>query len=538
MALAEWLLASEFNRPGHAVIDHRTFAFVGDGCLMEGISHEVCSLAGTLGLEKLIVLYDDNGISIDGHVADWFSDDTPARFEAYGWRVIRGVDGHDPAALQGAIETATEATGKPTLVCCRTVIGWGSPNKAGGHDVHGTVLGAAEAAATRAALGWTDAPFVIPQRIYDAWDARDAGAARNGEWRDRLSAYADAYPALAAELKRRMAGDLPADFAAQADEWIAGAAGAAGSAIATRKSSQKAIEGLAKLLPEFLGGSADLTGSNNTNWKAIRDVGPGKPGNYIHYGVREFAMAAIMNGVALHGGFLPFGGTFLVFSDYARNALRLSALMGLRVVYVLTHDSIAVGEDGPTHQPVEHVASLRLIPNMDVWRPADTLETAIAWRSAVERATGPTSLILTRQNLPEFNADSARAGQIARGGYVLSDPEWGAPDVVIIATGSEVGLAMKAAELLRYENVGARVVSMPSTSVFDRQDLEYRRSVLPDGVRRVAVEAGVTDLWWKYVGLDGAVVGLDRFGESAPAEALFSHFGFTAERVAAAARPS
>jgi len=544
MALAEKLLAAEFNRPGHAIVDHRTFVFVGDGCLMEGVSHEACSLAGTLGLGKLVVLYDDNGISIDGHVATWFADDTPGRFEAYGWSVIRGVDGHDRAAVEAAIARACGQNDRPTLICCKTVIGWGSPNMAGTHDVHGAPLGAGEAAATRAALGWANAAFEIPDAIRAAWDARVEGAARQLEWQARFDAYASAYPDLAAEFRRRIMGALPADFAALAGRRLAEVS-AATSPVATRKASQLAIEALAPILPEMLGGSADLTGSNLTNWKACREISAGHPGNYLHYGVREFGMAAIMNGIALHGGFIPFGGTFLVFSDYARNAMRLAALMRLRVIYILTHDSIGLGEDGPTHQPIEHTASLRIIPNMDVWRPCDVLETAIAWRAAVERTDGPSALILSRQNLPAQPGGDPRAAFCARGGYILADGGradgiradgvGGVPDVVLIATGSEAALAMAARKLLAGRGVAARVVSMPCTSVFDRQDAAYRDSVLPAGCPRLAVEAGVSDFWRKYVGLDGAVIGIDRFGESAPASALFAHFGFTPERVAEAA---
>jgi transketolase len=531
MALAEWLLAAEFNRPGQIIVDHRTFAFAGDGCLMEGISHEACSLAGTLGLEKLVVIYDDNGISIDGHVKDWFADDTPKRFAAYGWRVIPAVDGHDRGAIRAALAEATQPCGRPTLICCRTTIGWGAPTMAGSHDVHGAPLGAAEAAATRAALGWSHPPFVVPEAVRQAWDARAEGAARQRAWQEDFAAYTGSHPDLAAEFTRRMTGLLPADFAARADRWIAEAS-APKAAVATRKASQIAIAALAPLLPELLGGSADLTGSNLTDWKGCRKVAPQTPGNYIHYGVREFAMAAIMNGVALHGGFLPFGGTFLVFSDYARNAVRLAALMRLREVFVFTHDSIGLGEDGPTHQPIEHAASLRLIPGLDVWRPCDVLETAVAWRAGVQRQDGPTCLLLTRQALPNQNGPPAL---IARGGYVLADTE-GKPDVVVIASGSEVALAMAGREALAALGIAVRVVSMPCTSIFDRQDAAYRRAVLPDGVRRIAVEAGATTGWWKYVGLDGAVIGLDRFGESAPGPVLFSHFGFTTDKVVATVR--
>ncbi|WP_084164854.1 transketolase [Skermanella stibiiresistens] len=535
MALAERLLADEFNRPGHVLVDHRTFVFVGDGCLMEGISHEACSLAGTLGLEKLVVFYDDNGISIDGHVQGWFTDDTPARFEAYGWRVIRDVDGHDAAALDAAMADALSPTGKPVLVCCKTVIGWGSPKKAGTHDVHGAPLGGDETQATRAALDWPHAAFEIPAEIHDAWDARARGAALQRDWQARFDAYATEHPDLAAEFTRRIAGRLPDDFAERAAAFVTATA-LANTTAATRKSSQQAIAALAPLLPELLGGSADLTGSNLTNWPACRTVAGTGGGNYIHYGVREFGMTAIINGIALHGGHIPFGGTFLVFSDYSRNALRLSALMGIRAIQVFTHDSIGLGEDGPTHQPIEHAASLRLIPNMDVWRPCDALETAVAWRAAVERQDGPTSLLLSRQNLPPQPGGAPRGKAAARGGYILAEPDEGSPELVLIATGSEVPLAMAARDLLTAEGVAVRVVSMPSTTVFDRQDKAYRKAVLGTDAPRLAIEAGRTDGWWKYVGLDGGVIGIDCFGESAPADALFPFFGLTPDRVAEAAR--
>jgi transketolase len=531
MALAERLLASEFNKPGHTIVDHHTWCFVGDGCLMEGISHEACSFAGVLGLEKLVVIYDDNGISIDGHVKNWFADNTPARFEAYGWRVIRDVDGHDARAIQAALSEAAMPCGKPTLVCCKTTIGWGAPTMAGTHDVHGAPLGATEAQATRAALGWHHGPFEIPAEIAEVWSARRAGEAAQAAWQAKFNAYQQDFPAEAAEFTRRMKGELPANFKAGADAILAKFE-SADTAIATRKSSQAAIEALAPLLPEFLGGSADLTGSNNTNWKACRDVTPATSGNYLHYGVREFGMAALLNGVAVHGGYIPFGGTFLVFSDYSRNALRLAALMRQRVIHVLTHDSIGLGEDGPTHQPVEHVTSLRIIPNMDVWRPADTLETAAAWRFAVEREDGPTCLILSRQNLKQHPGEG-RASKAARGGYILRDSE-GTPDLILIATGSEVELAERAAALLEAQGKRIRIVSMPSTTVFDRQDSEYRAAILLPGIRRAAIEAGVSDFWRKYVGLEGAVIGIDRFGESAPAPALFKMFGFTPEAIVSA----
>ena len=534
MALAERLLGDEFNRPDNVIVDHRTFAFVGDGCLMEGISHEACSIAGTLALEKLIVVYDDNGISIDGHVDGWFTDDTRSRFEAYGWRVISGVDGHDHEAIQAALDWAIVPCGMPTLICCKTVIGWGAPNLAGSHDVHGAPLGARETAATRASLDWSHPPFEIPLEILEAWGGLAKGARLQSNWNERFGMYAEAYPDLATEFKRRMAGDLPAEFAQAADRWIA-TVGQTAAKVATRKASQMAIEAFAPLLPELLGGSADLTGSNLTNWSSCRSVLDSRSGNYIHYGVREFAMAAIMNGIALHGGYIPFGGTFLVFSDYARNGLRLAALMKLREVFVLTHDSIGLGEDGPTHQPVEHAASLRLIPDLDVWRPCDALETAVAWRAGIQRRHGPTCLLLSRQGLPAQADRAGRADHIARGGYVLADAEGGDPDVILIATGSEVDLAMQARERLAAYDVRARVVSMPSTTVFDRQDTAYRQSVLIKGVRRVAIEAGTTSGWWKYVGLDGAVIGIDRFGESAPGEAVFAHLGITTEKLVAAA---
>ncbi len=545
MALAEALLAAEFNREGHAIVDHMTYAFVGDGCLMEGISHEACSLAGTLKLSKLVVFYDDNGISIDGNVQHWFGDDTPARFEAYGWNVIRGVDGHDALALNAAIIKAKELAARgngPTLVCCRTVIGKGAPNMAGTEKVHGAPLGADEIAATRQAIGWEHGPFEIPEDIYQAWDAHKRGGELQAEWQARFDAYAQAFPAEAAEFHRRMAGELPADFAQKAIELLE-ATNARAETVASRKASQIAIAGLTDLLPEMLGGSADLTGSNYTDWKGVAPVRAGEDGiafgRHINYGVREFGMAAIMNGIALHGGYLPFGGTFLTFSDYSRNALRMAALMKQRVVHVFTHDSIGLGEDGPTHQSIEHAASLRLIPNLDVWRPCDTFETAVAWLHAVQRPAslgmnvldgGPTALLLSRQNLPFVSRDAQTQASVARGGYVLRD----APDAraIIIATGSEVELALKAQEALQQKGIPVRVVSMPSTDVFDRQDAAWRESVLPKGLPRVAVEAGTTAGWYKYVGLDGAVVGIDTYGESAPAGVLFKHFGLTAERVA------
>jgi transketolase len=529
MALAEWLLANEFNKPGFEVVDHYTYAFIGDGCLMEGISHEVCSLAGTLGLKKLIAMYDDNGISIDGKVEGWFTDDTPKRFESYGWNVIRNVDGHDVAAVSDAIAAAKKAD-KPTLICCKTIIGKGSPNLQGGDKVHGAALGEKEVAAVREHISWGAEPFDIPHDVAEAWSFKEQGAQFENDWMAMFDKYAAQYPTEAAELKRRMAGDLPANFDATLQAAIA-ATVEKKETIATRKASQNAIQALAPILPEFLGGSADLTGSNLTNWKEIVPVRSGQPGNHINYGVREFGMSAIMNGVALHGGYIPFGATFLTFSDYSRNALRMAALMKQRSIFVFTHDSIGLGEDGPTHQSVEHVSSLRLIPNLDNWRPADTVESMVAWGAAVKRTDGPSTLIFSRQNLPFMERNEQAIADIARGGYVLSD-EAGAK-AIIIATGSEVELAMKAAAELKAAGTPVRVVSMPSTDVFDRQDAAYKASVLTRGLPRVAVEAGVTDFWYKYVGLEGAVVGIDSFGESAPAGVLFKHFGFTVENVVA-----
>lgn len=527
MALAEKLLAAEFNRPGLAIVDHFTYVFLGDGCLMEGISHEACSLAGTLKLNKLIALWDDNGISIDGHVEHWFADDTPKRFEAYGWNVIRAVDGHDADEVDHAIAQAKQSD-KPTLICCRTVIGKGAPNKEGGHDVHGAPLGAAEIAASRAALGWTHAPFEMPEEIYAAWDAKSTGAAAETAWWNLFAEYSKQFPVEAGEYVRRTQGELPVQFDTAVEAFIATCQQKA-ETIATRKASQNTIEAFGPVLPEFLGGSADLTGSNLTNWSGSKAVRADQAGNHINYGVREFGMSAIMNGIALHGGYIPYGGTFLTFSDYSRNALRMAALMKIRSIFVFTHDSIGLGEDGPTHQSVEHVSSLRLIPHMDVWRPADTTETAVAWAAAVKRANGPSSLIFSRQNLPFVARDAVQIAEIAKGGYVLRDCA-GKPQAIILATGSEVGLAMSAAQALATEGIQVRVVSMPSTSVFDKQDAAYKTSVLPAGVPRVAVEMGVTDFWWKYQ--CAAVVGIDTYGESAPAGVLFKHFGFTAENVA------
>ena len=538
MALAERLLAAEFNRPGAAIVDHHTYVFLGDGCLMEGISHEACSLAGTLQLGKLVALYDDNGISIDGHVEGWFTDDTPKRFEAYGWHVIPAVDGHDVDAVDRAIAAAKAVTDRPSLICCNTVIGKGSPNKAGSHDSHGAALGEKEVAATRAAIGWEHLPFEIPNDVYAGWDARARGAAAESEWHQRFGAYEKQHPQLAREFLRRMAGELPAGWKAHCDALLAKIDTKA-ETIATRKASQNAIEGLAPVLPEFVGGSADLTGSNLTNWSGASVVGARGGGNYLSYGVREFGMAAITNGMALHGGLLPFSGTFLTFSDYARNALRMAALMQLRNIFVFTHDSIGLGEDGPTHQSVEHVASLRLIPHLDLWRPCDTVESAQAWIAAVERGvaspSGPSALVFSRQNLQFQKRDAQAIADIARGGYVLADCQ-GKPQALVLATGSEVQLAMEAQAKLAGEGVRVRVVSMPATSVFDRQDTAYRDTVLPRGVPRVAVEAGVSDGWRKYVGLEGAVVGIDRYGESAPGQQLFKHFGFTVDKVVAAVK--
>ncbi|NYT80475.1 transketolase [Alcaligenaceae bacterium] len=547
MALAEALLAQEFNRPGHSIVDHYTYVFLGDGCLMEGISHEVCSLAGTLKLSKLIAFYDDNGISIDGRVENWFGDNTPERFRSYGWNVIPDVDGHDVEAVDAAIVQAKAyaAQGKgPTLIACRTVIGKGAPTMAGTEKVHGAALGATEIAATRAAMNWPHEAFVIPADVYAAWDARDQGGKAQAEWQGRFDAYASEFPAEAAELVRRLAGELPAGFPASAQALI-DASNQKAETVATRKASQLAIAALVDTLPEMLGGSADLTGSNLTDWKGVEPVRAGEKhlhfGRHINYGVREFGMAAIMNGVALHGGYLPFGGTFLTFSDYSRNAIRMAALMKQRVVHVFTHDSIGLGEDGPTHQSVEHAASLRLIPNLHVWRPCDTTETAVAWIAALERPAsvgmkvrdgGPSALLLSRQNLPFVPRDEAAIDGIRRGGYVLRD----AADAkaIIIATGSEVSLALGAQEQLAARGIAVRVVSMPCTNVFDAQDDAWKASVLTKGLPRVAVEAGATAGWYKYVGLEGAVVGLDTYGESAPAAALFKYFGLTAEHVAAA----
>jgi transketolase len=530
MALAERLLASEFNRPGHSIVDHRTYVFLGDGCLMEGISHEACALAGTWKLGKLVAFYDDNGISIDGKVGHWFTDDTPARFRAYGWRVIDAVDGHDVDAVDRAIALAKSDASRPTLIVCKTAIGHGAPTRAGTAKAHGEPLGAEELAATRRALDWTHAPFEIPGDVAREWDARGIGAALQYDWDARFDRYCVEYPEAGAEFMRRLTGELPANFEVLAAKLVDDA-NAKTESIATRKASQLAIEMLAPAVPEMIGGSADLTHSNLTIWKDAPVVKPGEAGRYLSYGVREFGMAAVMNGLALHGGFIPFGGTFLTFSDYSRNAIRMAALMKLRVIHVLTHDSIGLGEDGPTHQAVEHTSSLRLIPNLDVWRPCDTVETAIAWKLALERRNGPTALILSRQNLPFVARDATQIKAIERGGYVVSNPD-GALHRIVIATGSEVGLALSVQKQLAGEGIGVRVVSMPSTSTFDRQSQEYREDVLPTGVPKIAIEAGASALWWKYVRGEGCVVGIDRFGESAPGPALFEHFGFTPERVA------
>ncbi|MBH3438149.1 transketolase [Pseudomonas luteola] len=531
-ALAEKIMAAQFNREGHNIVDHYTYVFMGDGCMMEGISHEVCSLAGTLRLSKLIAFYDDNGISIDGEVHGWFTDDTPKRFEAYGWQVIRNVDGHDPEEIKTALETARKSD-QPTLICCKTIIGFGSPNKQGKEESHGAALGDAEVAATREALGWKHAAFEIPQDIYAEWDAKDAGSKAESEWNKRFNAYAEAYPELAAEFTRRMAGELPADFDEKASAFIREVA-AKGETIASRKASQNCLHFFGPLLPELLGGSADLAGSNLTMWKGCKPVvEEDASGNYMYYGVREFGMSAIMNGVALHGGLIPYGGTFLMFMEYARNAVRMSALMKQRIIYVFTHDSIGLGEDGPTHQPVEQIASLRYTPNLDTWRPADAVEAAVSWKTALERKDGPSALIFSRQNLPHHLRDNETEAAIAHGGYVLKSCE-GEPELIFIATGSEVSLAVQAYDKLTAEGRKVRVVSMPCTSAFERQSAEYRQSVLPVEVgARIAIEAGIADYWYKYVGLDGRVIGMTTYGESAPAPALMEHFGFTLDNVLA-----
>ncbi|HDU8576967.1 MULTISPECIES: transketolase [Vibrio] len=530
MALAEKALAAQFNKEGHDIVDHFTYVFMGDGCLMEGISHEACSLAGTLGLGKLIAFWDDNGISIDGHVEGWFSDDTPKRFEAYGWHVIPAVDGHDSEAINAAIEAA-KADPRPTLICTKTIIGFGSPNKSGSHDCHGAPLGAEEIAATRKELGWEHGPFEIPQEVYAEWSAKETGAAKEAAWNEKFAAYEAAYPELAAEFKRRVNGELPAQWEEKASQIIADLQ-ANPANIASRKASQNALEAFGALLPEFMGGSADLAPSNLTMWSGSKSLEASDfSGNYIHYGVREFGMTAIMNGIALHGGFVPYGATFLMFMEYARNAMRMAALMKIQNIQVYTHDSIGLGEDGPTHQPVEQMASLRLTPNMSTWRPCDQVESAVAWKLAIERKDAPTALIFSRQNLAQQERDAEQVADIAKGGYILKDCE-GKPELILIATGSEVELAVEAAAQLTAEGKKVRVVSMPSTDAFDKQDAAYREAVLPSDVTaRIAIEAGIADFWYKYVGFDGRIIGMTSFGESAPAGELFKMFGFTTENV-------
>ncbi|MGO1190676.1 transketolase [Vibrio casei] len=530
MALAEKSLAAQFNREGHDIVDHFTYTFLGDGCLMEGISHEAASLAGVLGLGKLVAFWDDNGISIDGHVEGWFADDTPKRFEAYGWHVIPGVDGHDSDAIEAAIQAA-KADPRPTLICTKTVIGFGSPNKAGTHDCHGAPLGADEIVATKVQLGWAHGPFEIPSDIYAQWDAKEAGAAKEAAWNEKFAAYATAYPELAAEFKRRTAGDLPSDWEAKANAIIADLQ-ANPANIASRKASQNALEAFGQMLPEFMGGSADLAPSNLTMWSGSKALtADDASGNYIHYGVREFAMTAIINGIALHGGFIPYGATFLMFMEYARNAMRMAALMKIQNIQVYTHDSIGLGEDGPTHQPVEQMASLRMTPNMSTWRPCDQVESAVAWKLAIERKDAPSALIFSRQNLAQQERNAEQVSNIAKGAYILKDCA-GKPELILIATGSEVELAVEAAAQLIAEGKQVRVVSMPSTDAFDKQDAAYRESVLPSDVTaRIAIEAGIADYWFKYVGLDGRIIGMTTFGESAPAGELFKMFGFTVENV-------
>jgi transketolase len=533
MALAEKTLAAQFNRPGHNVIDHHTYTFLGDGCLMEGVSHEACSLAGTLGIGKLIAFYDDNGISIDGEVEGWFTDDTPKRFEAYGWQVIPAIDGHDADALFAAIEAAKANTDQPTLICCKTIIGFGSPNKEGKEDCHGAPLGADEITLTRKELGWTYGAFDIPADIYEEWNAVDAGDDAEQIWNRAFSAYHQAHPELAAELLRRVAGDLPADFEAQAQTYVEQLQ-AEGSNLASRKASQNTINAFGLLLPELLGGSADLAGSNLTKWSGSKGITKtDASGNYVYYGVREFAMSAMMNGMALHGGFIPYGATFLVFMEYARNAVRMAALMRQRVLFVYTHDSIGLGEDGPTHQPVEQIANLRLTPHLDTWRPCDTVESAVAWKTALQRTDGPSALIFSRQNLAHQQRDSAQLANVARGGYILQDCE-GTPEAIIIATGSEVGIAQQATDALTIQGHKVRLVSMPCTEVFERQDASYQALVLPATVTaRVAIEAAHADYWYKYVGLAGKVIGMTDFGASAPANELFEIYGFTVDNITA-----
>jgi len=528
-AMAEKLLANEFNKPGHDIVDHHTYVFLGDGCLMEGVSHESCALAGTWGLGKLIAFWDDNGISIDGHIEGWYTDDTAKRFESYGWHAIRDVDGHNPDAIEKAIQEAKKITDKPTMICCKTIIGKGSPNKAGSGACHGAALGEDEVALVRKEIGWDHPPFVIPQDIYDGWNQKDKGQAREAEWNTRFDAYSKEFPDLASELKRRMSNELPANWK-KISESLVKDANAKAEKMATRKASQNAITSLAEFLPEFVGGSADLTGSNLTSIPSFEHVSGKKPGNYISYGVREFGMASIMNGMALHGGILPFGGTFHMFTDYMRNGMRMAALMKQRVIYVLTHDSIGQGEDGPTHQPIETTSGLRYIPRMEVWRPCDATEVSTAWVAAVENLENPTSLVLSRQGTSFIPRTAAQIADIRKGGYVLSDSD-GKANVIIIATGSEVGLAIDSQAALKENGVNARVVSMPCTHAFDRQEKKYQDSILTPGVKRVSIEAGVTDFWKKYVGLDGASVGINTYGESAPGGDLFKHFGFTVENV-------
>ena len=535
MAIAERTLAAQFNRPGHEIVDHYTYTFVGDGCLMEGVSHEACSLAGTLKLGKLIALYDENGISIDGHIEGWFTDDTAKRFEAYGWHVIRGIDGHDAQAIKLAIEQAQAVTDKPSLLMCKTIIGFGSPNKAGSHDCHGSPLGDAEIEATRKNIGWQYAPFEIPEQYYTAWDAKPKGQKLEEQWNQRFAAYEKAHPELAKEFKRRTTNQLPQNWQQDAKAFIEHLQ-ANPATIATRKASQNAIEAFGKILPDFLGGSADLAPSNLTMWSGSKEILANPDGNYIHYGVREFGMSAIMNGIALHGGFVPYGATFLMFMEYARNALRMAALMKIRSIFVYTHDSIGLGEDGPTHQPVEQMASLRLTPNMSTWRPCDQVESAVAWQYAIEREDGPTALIFSRQNLKQQDRTPEQLANVYRGGYILKDCD-GTPELILIATGSEVELAVEAYETLTREGKLVRVVSMPATDAFDKQDSSYKETVLPSSVtKRIAIEAGIADYWYKYVGLTGKVIGMTSFGESAPAELLFKEFGFTVENVLAQAK--
>jgi transketolase len=534
-AIAERTLAAQFNRDNHDIVNHHTYAFMGDGCMMEGISHEACSLAGTMKLGKLTAFYDDNGISIDGHVEGWFTDDTAKRFEAYGWHVIRGVDGHNSDAIKAAIEESHKVTDRPSLLMCKTVIGFGSPHKAGTHDAHGAALGADEVAATRKALGWNYPAFEIPQDIYAAWDAKEAGKAKEKAWNDKFAAYAKDHPELAAEFERRVSGELPANWETEAQKFIEELQDNPAN-IASRKASQNTLERFGKILPEFLGGSADLAPSNLTMWSGSKSLGDDLAGNYIHYGVREFGMTAISNGITLHGGFLPYSATFLMFVEYARNAVRMAALMKIRNIFVYTHDSIGLGEDGPTHQPVEQMASLRVTPNMSLWRPADQVESAIAWKTAIERKDGPSALIFSRQNLTQQPRTAGQLANVARGGYVLKDSD-GTPEIILIATGSEVGITVEAADKLTAAGTKVRVVSIPSTDVFDKQDAAYRESVLPKTVTaRLAVEAGIADYWYKYVGLNGDVVGMTTFGESAPAELLFKEFGFTVDNVVAKAQ--